>query len=91
MCFDDPTPGVGASIGTTVIGGSNLPADAPNYFGVIQQPGQKAMATGLLGGQGFIVMDGSGSDTVTFAAEKKSGTVNGTDLGGKVVVASFTC
>ena len=91
VCFDDPSAGIGANIGTTVIGGANLAADAPNYFAVIQQPGQKAMATGLLGGQGFIVTDGLGSNTVTFAADKKSGTVNGTDLTGKIVVASFTC
>ena len=36
-------------------------------------------------------MDGGGTGTVRIAADKKSGTVNGTDLGGKAVVASFTC
>lgn len=90
VCFDDASAGVGVSLGTTVVGGANLAADAPLYFGVIQQPGQKAMATGLLGGEGILVTDGDGA-TITFAADKKSGTVNGTDLSGKVIVASFTC
>ncbi len=91
MCVDDPSIGFAVSVGTTVIGGANLPTDAPNYFGVVQQPGEQAMATGLLGGQGFVVMDGGGSGTVKIAADKKSGSVSGTDLGGKTVVATFTC
>lgn len=33
----------------------------------------------------------TGSDTVTIAADKKSGSVNGTDFDGDAIVASFTC
>ena len=91
VCVEEASVGWAISVGTTVIGAADLSADAPLYFGVVQQPNEKAMATGLLGGKGFVVSDGSGSDKVTIAADKKSGSVNGTDFDGNAIVASFTC
>jgi hypothetical protein len=92
QCVYDASYGFAINTGTMIVGSSDLGNGSFMYFGVVQQPGGKAMATGTMGGVTFVITDGSGSDKVTIAADHQSGSATGTALlTPDAISASFTC
>ncbi|HEX7592381.1 MAG TPA: hypothetical protein VF375_10565 [Candidatus Limnocylindrales bacterium] len=92
QCAYDPSVGFAVNTGTNVIGTSDIAADGPQYFGVVLQPGSKGMAVGIVHGVSFVITDGSGTDTVIVAADRKSGSVTGTaTTTDDTISATFTC
>ena len=85
-CMEDSTLGFVVNLGTTVIGGQDLPKDAPLYFAIVIND-DGATATGLLGGSGFAVIEAA----VELGADRQSGTVTGTDIEGRALEVSFSC
>jgi hypothetical protein len=90
QCAFDATVGYYVNIGTIVLGAPTLPADAPTYFGAVQEVNGVPTVTGAVGGKRFTMIDGRGA-TVTFAADRKSGKASGNDITGTAVTAGFTC
>jgi hypothetical protein len=91
ICAEDSRTGYAVNVGTIVIGGSNLPADAPLYFGLVIETNGNTTATGTVGGKSWTVLTGQGANKINVAADKSSGTVDGSDLLGAKVTASYTC
>jgi hypothetical protein len=92
QCNYDPSAGFAVTIGTVVINGDNTAADGPQSFVVLLLPGSKGRASGIVHGVYFVITDGTGTNTVTVAADHKSGSATGTaTTTDDTVSATFTC
>ena len=92
QCAYDAKYGFAINAGTMIVGGADASNSGFTYFGLVQQPGEKAMATGIMGGATFVITDGSGTDKVTIAADHKTGSATGTALlTPDAISATFSC
>ena len=90
-CVYDASVGFAINVGTLVNGVSAVPADGPQYFGVVATTGSKAVGTGLVGGQILVVTDGTDGDSVTIADDHMSGSISGSTMSYEPLTASFSC
>jgi hypothetical protein len=93
-CLYDPSVGFAVTIGTTVTGTADIAADGPQSLFVSSLPGAGggAMVAGFVHGASFTITDGDGADTVTIAADHKSGTATGAVIStDDVVTVTFSC
>lgn len=87
QCAYDASVGFAMNAGMSVDDMANIPADGPQYIGVVQLLGSKPSATGRMGGRGFVV-----SADVVVAADRKSGSASGVDaMDNDLFTTTFTC
>ena len=90
-CVYDAGAGFAINVGTLVSGIPAVPADGPQYFGIVATTGSKAVLTGLVGGQTIVVTDGTDGDIIKIAPDHMSGTISGSTMSYEPLSASFTC
>jgi hypothetical protein len=91
QCVYDAGAGFALNVGTLVSGIPDVPADGPQYFGIVATTGSKAVGTGLIGGQIIVVTDGTDGDVVKIAPDHMSGTISGSTMSYEPLTVSFTC
>ena len=80
--------GFAFNAGTTVIDMTTVPADGPQYFGVVALPNSAPMAVAQIDGHTYL----DSTSATTVASDRKSGATSGTDLTDDLTfTATFTC